>query len=198
MFKQYKNNLKIIAEILGWLLLALVNSFFFEYGWFAILWLILVIVRFLYSYYFMKANSSDIVTFPTQNDDYSKMTFITFGIMTSLFSIIGYFVFNINGYYSLAGISLGTIIFLLGYFKSPLGWISVKGYHLEVYGLQDAFDTRQLKEVILKNDRITIVNTSGHNESSYQLKLNLISAERIKNFMDKKIGQDVTVVNGVI
>jgi hypothetical protein len=126
------------------------------------------------------------------------MTYVTVGILTTIFSSIGYFVFSIKIYYSIIGWVIGVVAFLIGYIKSPLGWILIENHVLKINGLEDTIDTRQLKEIILKNDSITFVNIYSEDCKSSLLKLDPTDAERIKNFLGQKLQKnEVSVIDHV-
>jgi hypothetical protein len=195
MIKQYRNDIRTIVEILTCLAF---YAFFRLNQWLVIGWFILAIGRFSYRYYYRKVNKTDIITFKTLNDDYSKMTFITIGILILIFSGIGFFALSMELNYLIIGLAISVITFLLGYFKPPLGWLLIENNALKIYGVQGEIDSRQLKEIILKNDQIILTNIYGEHKNSNLLNLNPIIAENIKSYINEKLNNsEVSVVNDV-
>jgi hypothetical protein len=200
MTNQLKNDIKTIIELLTYIVITFCLSFVYTNTWIAIIFSALWIGRILYKAYFVVGvrNRSDIILFPTQNDEYSKMTPITFGIIILIISIIGYFAFGENIYYSIIGTTIGAAVFLFGFFRSPNGWILIKNNSLELYGIQGETDTRQLREITLKNDKITLTNIYGENKNSNLLNLNQSNARDIKRFLEEKLNKsEILIVDGV-
>ena len=128
--------------------------------------------------------------FPTLNDESSRMTCITFGIIIFLLAVLGYFVFDASLIRAAIGVAIAVLVILFGIYKSPEGWITIEKTNLNIYGLQERIDTRQLKEITIKNDKIVLTNIYGGNANSYNLKLNPIVSQTIKKFLEEKLQEN--------
>jgi hypothetical protein len=113
--------------------------------------------------------------------------------------MLGYFVFGSNALHIVIGMSIATLVILFGVFESPKGWISIEKNKLNIYGVKERIDTRQLREVILKNDKISLINIYGESVNSYNLKLNPTVSYNIKKFLEEKLqGNAIEVIDQVI
>jgi hypothetical protein len=191
MTSQLKNDIKTILEVLTFIIISLSISFIPP--WIAYILFALWIGRLIYTRYYIRTNQN-IIAFPTLNDEYAKMTPITFSIIILVLSIIGYFVFKSNLYNAIIGIVIGVAVFLFGFFESQKGWMSIDNNTLKIYGVQENIDTRQLKEITLKNDRIILTNIYGENKNSNQLNLNPSISFNIKKFLTEKLHNSAILI----
>jgi hypothetical protein len=201
--KQYKSDIKTIIEVSTFILIyfsfssfvsqnSLIGSIFF------VVWIVFWIYNLYTKIQYSKGNPPDILIFSTLNDNYSKMTFMTLGIMASVISIIGYFAFSFIMPYLVVGLTVGIIIFLNGLFDVPKGWITIENNSLKIYGVQEEIDSRQLKEIELKNDQIILTNIYGEHKKSNLLNLTPIIAKNIKHYITERLhNNEVLVVNNV-
>jgi hypothetical protein len=191
---QFKKDLRTIIEVAAYILISVVVS---TNKWVLISFIVLCAsVKIYYSYF--KKYDDKTVLFPTLNDESSKMAAISYGFVLILFSVIGYYVFSLTIYFLIAGSVLGILVFLFGFFASPKGWISVEKNSLKIYGLSEKIDTRQLKEITLKNDKITFTNIYGEDNNSFNLKLNSLTAEKIKSFLTERLSNDEILINDLV
>jgi hypothetical protein len=194
MISKYKRDIKTIIEILAFLLISFaVNSFYDKYTSIAILFFVLSAGYTVYKSYFKKYRT-DTILFPTVNDEYSKSTFISFGVLTIVFIVIARFAFTIDAKYAVTGLIVGAGICLFGYFESPKGWITIDKNSLRLSGVNENIDTSQLKEILLKNDKITLTNIYGENKNSNQLKLDPAISGSIKKFLEDKLQKNEIIV----
>ena len=168
-----------------------------ENGWLATIWTVFYVGGYIY-YYFTIKQRKDTVIFPTHNDEYSKMTLVSFGIIVLIIPVVGYFVADFSIYKALAGVAIGTIMILMGSNEPTKGWLSINKNILTIYGIQGRIDTRQIKEVTLINDKIKITNVYDEHQSSFNLKLNPLSAENIIRFLNEKISNPEFQINNQV
>jgi len=101
MTQQLKNDIRTIIEVSSYLLgmsimnIAASSNSYIAYFFFAIS-IVSVLYRFYEKIQYRRGKRPDMIRFPTQNDDYSKMTFVTIGILILAFSFIGFFALSIK------------------------------------------------------------------------------------------------------
>lgn len=187
MTAQLKNDLKTILEVSVYLI---VNALAY-YIYSAINWLGIVLVAFSLGYYlykgYFKKNNANTISFPTENDESGKMAIVASGILLLFFSSVGSFVFNIQIYYAIIGFAVGAVLFIKGSSKQPEGWLAVENNFLNLSGIAEKIDTQQLKEIILKNDQIVLLNIDGKNRKSNRLKLSRPDSANITKFLSEKL-----------
>jgi hypothetical protein len=87
---------------------------------------------------------------------------------------------------------------LFGLNSEPQGWVSVENNPLKIFGLKDVYEISSQKEIILKNDKITLTNLYDESSYIFQLRLNPGVASDLKKFLEKKLAMHGTrVVNAV-
>ncbi len=197
MTTQLKADIKTILEVISFIFIwVAISNIANNLSWVSYLIASIGAAVIIYNSYF-KRYRKDVFLFPTLNDEYSKMTFITFGILIILFSAFGRFLFNSNLYYSILGFAFGAGVILFGIFQSPKGWISVEKCILSLYGVKDKIDTRQLKDITLSNDKIVLTNIYGEHTVSFNLKLNPKMAKSTKKFLEEKLQNEVQIIDNV-
>jgi hypothetical protein len=194
MIKRYKEDIKTIIQVL---LSITVYFSLSQVSWISWLFSTLFIAMLVYNGYFVKYRK-DTILFPTLNDESSKMTFISFGVLIFFLTLTGYFAFRHEIKVLIAGFAFGAILFSFGLFLSPKGWLEIKGNLLKVHGIIGETDTRQLQTITLENNKITLTNIYGENKNSFQLKLDPSSSAKIKAFLSEKLlNKEVLVVDNV-
>jgi len=198
MTSQVKKDIKTIIEVITSILSSIVIvSIYDKFPWVAALFVAIACGRFIYEKY-LKRKRKDMVLFPTLNDESEKMIPIAIGVIIAAFSVIGYFAFDFKIYGSLIGVAIGIGSFLLGFFQSPNGWLSVNDHFLKIYGIPGEIDTRLLKEITLKNDKITLTNIYGENKNAFNLKLDRSVAARIKHFLEERMPKnEILIIDNV-
>jgi hypothetical protein len=200
MTQQLKNDIKTIIEVLTFIVISFGLSLIYTNTWGLILFSSLFVVRIIYKVYLVSTlrNRSEIMLIPTPNDEYAQMAPISFSVILLFFSVIGYFAFNLNVFYSIIGATIGIAVFLYGFFRPPVGWISIKNIDFEVYGIEGIVDTRQLKEITIKSDKITLTNIYGEHKNSNLLNLRPSVAKNIKKFLEERLPKsDILIVDRV-
>ncbi len=195
---QLKNDIRTIIEVLTFLIISFsLTEVYNNYPLIGGAFFIACIGATIYKSYFLRFRT-DTILFSTLNDDSSKMAYITFGIIILFFAVVGYFAFDLNIYQAIIVATIGVAVSLFGCFKSPRGWLTIENNSLKICGVEDTIDVRQLKEVILANDRITLVNIYGEHKNSTLLKLNPAASATIKNFIDTKLNKSqIQVIDNV-
>ncbi|WP_259070070.1 hypothetical protein HDF24_24505 [Mucilaginibacter sp. X4EP1] len=197
MTKQLKEDIKTIIQILSYLLIIYITSLIFFFQLINIIFFILIIGARVWSGYFIKYRK-DVVLFPTLNDEASKMTFISFGVLILMFFGVDYFVFTPNIYLIFIGFGFGGLVFLFGFFESSKGWIKINNNSLRLYGIKDNIDIRQLKIITLAANKITLTSIYDENKNSFQLKLDPFAAQKIKTFLSQNLlNKGVLIVDNV-
>ena len=200
MTPQLKKDINTIFEVLAFGIIWMGLAAFYSNlpGWVAVVLIAIGVGHSIYTRY-RKITNADIILFPTLNDESARTGFITFGILILIFAALVYFVFNIKLLLAGIGIVAGTAFILFGRFDLPKGWLSVENNNLKLYGVSENIDTRQLKEIMLKNDEIRLTNIYGENKYSRLLKLTPVISERIKLFLEEKLHNgEITVIDNVI
>jgi len=164
MTNQLKNDIKTIFEVLAFIIIYMfVGMFSSEHEWIYSALLALSVGYGIYIRYYKRTNKN-LMVFPTLNDNSFKMAPISFGLVICIFSVVGYFGFSVTIYKVLVLFAIGTAIFLFGFFELPKGWVSIENNALKIYGIKEGIDTRQLKEITIKNDKIILTNIYGENK----------------------------------
>lgn len=199
MTKAFKQDLRTIIEVLLYIVVYMsVSTFLSNYAWLCDAVIVLSIGYFIYSQYNKRFNKN-IIVFPTLNDTYSRMMPTSFGIMVIAFSVIGYFAFNINIQKVILIAAIGIAIIAFGYFQLPEGWLSIDENVLKICGVKEKIDTHELKEITLKNHKITLTNIYHEGKFCNNLKLDPLSSEKIKKFLEEKLPkQDILIIDEVI
>ena len=198
MLKKYKSDLKTIIELLVYLGAGLLcPSFFRNYPWIQAIFVSLAVGRFLYWYYVRKTNKKDMVTYPTQSEEFSKMTYFSFGILLGVFGTVYYIAYDLRLLYLNILYALAAILLVLGSFKPPAGWLSISDNSVKLYGVSGQIDARLIKEIILKNDKIILIDIFDEIKSNTLLKLDVKTAGDIITFVNEKLAQPITIKNEV-
>lgn len=158
MTAKLKGNLKTIFGVLFTLLIYVGISAFLKispYIYFT--YCGIGIVFYLY-YYFTIRKRKDSVIFPTQNDSSSKMGLVAFGIIVIFLSVTSYYGLNNKDIYSIIGFPVGIIMILQGLYEPEKGFIKINKNLIQIIGVANQLDIRQLKEITLKNDKIILTN----------------------------------------
>jgi hypothetical protein len=196
MTQQLKNDIKTIIEVLIFIILLIAISTSRD-EWISNIIIVLVISLIIYNGYYKRTNKN-LMVFPTQNDNSVKMAPISFGIVICIFSVVGYFAFSLTIYKVLALFVIGIAVCLFGFFELPQGWVSIENNVLKLYGIGESIDTRQLKEIVLKNDKIILTDVYGENQNSYNLNLNPLIANKIKKFLEERLcNKEVSIIDNV-
>ncbi|HTD98841.1 MAG TPA: hypothetical protein VK668_06120 [Mucilaginibacter sp.] len=198
---QRKSNIRTIFEVLTYLLIYFSISFIdnplisiFSLG----LWVAFWIYNLYKKVQYRNGIKLNIVIFPTLNDDYSKMTSITLGIMIIAGSLIGYFAFSILILYCIIGSTVGIIIFLNGVLDLPKGWIIIENNLFRINSIEEEIDLKLLKEIIVKNDQITLTNQLGEHKNVNLLNLDSASGENIKRYITERLNHNtISIINNV-
>jgi hypothetical protein len=194
MIKRYKEDIRTIVQLLLFIVIYFSSS---QVPWLSWLSMAFIIAALVYNGYFLK-HRKDTILFPTLNDESSKMTFISFGVLVFFLTLISYFAFNNGIKILITGFALGAILFSFGLFLSPKGWLEIKGNLLKVHGITGETDIRQLQAITLENNKITLTNIYGESKNCFQLKLDPSAAKKIKTFLSENLlNKEVLVVDNI-
>ena len=196
MTSQLKADIKTIIEVSTYLLLLLAISSVSN-GYLAACLVSINIASFFYYRFFRKGKAS-VFNFPTQNDSSSQMFPISLGVLLVFGSVIGFFALDLNLYGCHIVAINGVISCFIGFNGKPDGWISIEDTTMRIWGINEPFDIRQLKEIDLRNDKITLTNIYGESKYSFGLNLDHEYAEKLKQFLEEKLNKvNVFVVSSV-
>ena len=198
MTQQFKNDIKTIIEVSIFLVFyCVINFIYSEYVWLPISLTLLWIATLFYNRYF-KMRRPNTILFPTLNDGFLKTTPIAFGVLLLFFSVIGYFAFSFSFFYAMIGATAGVAVFSFGFSASPNGWASIENNSLKIYGIEGDIDIRQLREIMLKNDSVTLTNIYGEHKNINQLKLDTLISQSIQKFLQEKLNnRDIVIIDNV-
>lgn len=161
------------------------------------LWTIFWIYN-LYSKIQYRLGKVDYILFPTQNDQYSKMTYLTLGLMVIGFATASVIWFKPSNYHILITFAVGSIVFFNGVFDLPKGKMKITGNQIKMSGLKDKIDKRQLKEISISPERIILTTINDGIQRVGNLDIDKVSAKLICNYISEN-SNDATfkVVNEV-
>jgi len=196
MTSQLKADIKTIIEVSTYLLLLMAISSVSN-GYLAACLVSINIGIFFYFRFFFKSPTS-MLLFPTKNDSSSQMLPISLGVLLVFVSVAGFFALGLTIYICIALAIIGTALCFVGLKGNLGGWVSIDGFALKIYGINEQFDTRQLKEIDLRNDKITLTNIYGESKYSFGLNLDHEYAEKLKQFLEEKLQKvNVLVISSV-
>ena len=113
-------------------------------------------------------------------------------------SLIGYFAFSILILYGIIGSTVGIIIFLNGVLDVPKGWITIENNSFRINSVEEEIDLKLLKEIIVKNDQITLTNQLGEHKNVNLLNLDSASGENIKRYITERLNHNtISIINNV-
>lgn len=145
-----------------------------------------------------KNRKSDYILFPTQNDQYSKMTSITLGVAAFTLTIAGIVWTKSFNHFGLIGITIGLLVFFNGIFDLPKGMMKVETNELSISGLKNKIDIRQLKEIKIYKERMILINIYDEIQRVNNLAINPYSAQLIDNYIsENKNNIDLKTTNNV-
>ena len=140
----------------------------------------------------------DIIMLPTQNDEASKMSLVAFGLVVLFFSSVGHFAFDMEIYQVAIGLTIGGGLIWFGLHESPKSWLHIKENIIEIQGMADRVDIRQLKEISIYSDRIVLINIYDEQKHGMLLKLTPAKAKDIQKFLHHKIDRrELAITNHV-
>lgn len=152
----------------------------------------------LYSKIQYRNEKADYVFFPTLNDQYSKTTSITLGLIVLIITIVFSAWTKTFNHYAIVGFATGLLVFFNGIFDLPKGKIKIEGNTINISGLQTAIDQRQLKEIDISTDQLILTNIYGEIQRVNNLTIDLKSAELINKYiLVNKNNTDLIITNNV-
>jgi len=152
----------------------------------------------LYSKFHYRKGKADYIRFPTQNDQYSKTTSITLGLVIFVLSITAIVWHNSFNYYAVIGITIGLLMFLNGLFDLPKGMMKVDANELSITGLKNKIDIRQLKEIKIYKERMILTNVYDEIQRIDNLAIDTDSAQLIDRYISELKNNNVlTTKNNV-
>lgn len=153
----------------------------------------------LYTKFQYRKGKADYILFPTQNDQYSKTTSITLGLIILTLSVAAIILTKSDYHYEIVGITIGLLVFLNGIFDLPKGVMKVEGNDLTISGLRNKIDIRQLKEINIYKERMILTNISNEIERVENLAISPDSAQLIERYIsEKKNDIDLKTRNNVL
>jgi hypothetical protein len=140
----------------------------------------------LYSKFQYRNGKADYILFPTQNDQYFKTTSIILGLFIFTFSIVASVWTKSFNHYEIIGITIGLLVFLNGLFDLPKGMMKVQANELNISGLKNKIDIRQLREIIIYKDRMLLTNIYNEIQRVDNLDLDADTAKLIDRYITVK------------
>lgn len=150
----------------------------------------------LYSKFQYRKGRSDYILFPTQNDQYSKTTSITLGLIIFALSIVAIVWTKSLNHYGIIGLTIGLLVFLNGLFDLPKGMMQVETNELSISGIKNKIDIRQLKEIKIYKERMILTNVYDEIQRVDNLAIDPISSKLIDSYISKN-NIDLKIVNNV-
>lgn len=198
--KKYKNDIKTIVEVLSLFVIFLSISAFdnplVTYLFLAV-WVVYLIYSLISKIRYRKGKSKYIL-FPTLNDQYSKVTSLTLGIICLILSIVAIIWTKSYIHYGITGIAISLLVFLNGVFDLPKGWMQVDQNELSLSGLENIIDVRQLKEINIYKERIILTNVYDEIKRVESLNIDANSARQIENYISKHANNlSIQITNNV-
>ena len=186
--KKYKNDIKTIIEVLTlgliYMSISTINNPFVSYLFLG-LWIVYWTYK-LYSKFQYRNGNADYILFPTQNDQYFKTTSIILGLFIFTFSIVASVWTKSFNHYEIIGITIGLLVFLNGLFDLPKGMMKVQANELNISGLKNKIDIRQLREIIIYKDRMLFTNFYDEIQWVDNLDIDADAAKRIDSYITEK------------
>lgn len=195
---QFKKDIRTIIEVsLFFIWFFAISALYSISPWFSAFFAIIGIAGGIYRRFFMRYRE-DIIMLPTQNDESSKMSLVAFGLIVLFFSSVGHFAFDLAIYQVAIGLAIGGGLIWFGLYESPKGWLIVQDNMIEMQGLSDRIDSRQLKDISIYSDRIVLTNIYDEQKHGLLLMLTPKTAQNIKAFLESKIGRaDLAITDHV-
>jgi hypothetical protein len=186
--KKYKNDIKTIIEVLTlgliFMSMSTINNPFVSYLFLG-LWIVYWTYK-LYSKFQYRNGKADYILFPTQNDQYFKTTSILLGLFIFTFSIVAIVWTKSFNHYEIIGITIGLLVFLNGLFDLPKGMMKVQANELNISGLKNKIDIRQLREISIYKDRMLFTNIYNEIQRVDNLDLDADTAKLIDRYITVK------------
>lgn len=196
--KKYKDDIKKIIEVLTFGLIY-VSIMTIDNPIVSYLFLGLWVVFWTYNLYTKiqyRKGKSGYIRFPTQNDQYSKTTSITLGLIVFALSIAGIVWTKTFNHYGLIGVTIGLLVFFNGIFDLPKGMMKVETNVLSISGLKNKIDIRQLKEINIYKERMLLTNIHDEIQRVDHLAIDPVSSKLIDSYFSKN-NIDLKIVNNV-
>lgn len=196
--KKYKDDIKTIFEVLTYGLIYMsistIENPIVSYSFLG-LWIVYWIYN-LYSKIQYRKGKADYILFPTQNDKYYKTTSITLGIIVVLLSIAGISWIKSFHNYGIIGITIGLLVLVNGLADLPKGMLQVKTNELNISGIKNKIDMRQLKEISIYKERMLLTNYNNETQRVDNLDIDTDAAKRIVSYISECTA-DVKTINNV-
>ncbi len=198
--KNYKDDIKTILEVLTFALIYMsistIDNPIVSYLFLG-LWVTYWTYN-LYSKFQYRKGKADYILFPTQNDQYSKTTSITLGLIIFALSIGAIVWTKSFNQYGIIGITIGLLVFLNGLLDLPKGIMKIETNELSISGLKSKIDTRQLKEINIYKERMLFTNIYDEIQRVDNLAIDPDSAQLIDRYIsEKKNNIDLRTINNV-
>lgn len=198
--KNHKNDFAIIFNVLAYFLICVIFStidnpilHFVLSG----LWITYLSYNLYYKFQYRKGKS-DYIVFPTQNDQYSKITSITLGPAIFILSVSAIAWAKSDDNYAIIGVMIGLLIFLNGLFDLQKGFMKIKSNFLIISGVKNNLDIRLLREIKIDKERIILTNIYDETSRVENLAISPDSAELIERYIsERKNHIELTIVNNV-
>jgi len=121
--------------------------------------------------------------FPTYNDNYSRMTSISIGILLSIGSCLFFLNDSATTIGLFIGIAVGILLILNGILDLPKGQIKFEKQHLFITGLEQNVDIRSLKLVEIRKDSIVLTNVYNEAKVLSNFNINPTIAQTISDYI---------------
>lgn len=198
--RKYKEDIKTIIQVLMFGITCL-NISTIDNPFVSIivlgLWIVYMIYHLISKLQYTKGNANYIL-FPTINDQYSKISSLTLGVIICVLSILSLVGTNDFKLYGAVGFLVGVLIFCNGLFELPKGMLKIEGNEMYIVGLDRKMDIRQIKELKIYNDRMELINANNDKHRLEYLKINLVSAEQIEKYiLNHKMVNNLNITNNV-
>jgi len=137
----------------------------------------------LYSKFQYRKGNANYIRIPTVNDNFYKISSLIFGLIICILSITAIVWSDNLWIYGVVGFVVGLLIFCNGIFDLPKGILKMEGSEMNIVGIAETFDFRQIKELNIYKDRIVVTNINNQNKKLGNLDINLVAAEHIEKYI---------------
>ena len=190
----YAGGIKTVVQLL--LYMAIYFSFtFFQNPILGYIALILAVIGGIISIYdklLYRAGNKAYFLIPTKNDGYSKMTALVLAAIVIVLAVV-YFWVNQSALLPLAGLFIGTVIFVNGLYSLPGCRVDVTNNKITIGPTLKEVDVRQLKEIEILPDHL-LLTIYDERQRIGNLAIDSKTALMIVDYLNDKIPDSQVVI----
>lgn len=194
MSPQLKKDIKTIVAVLAYI------AFYVAIGLLAEKYPLIIAVPFLilFSFYIYRRYIKKIKTatflFATANESTDNQLLNITAIIFFLIAALSYLLWNANLYFCLVLLGMGMLSYLSRFMKQPGSKLVIEGNRMRIFGTTEIFDTRSVKQIVLKSDKIIVVKENGERAYGFGLELTADSSAKLIQFLNEKLPEKRPIV----